>query len=231
MQETLILAIETASPAGGVAIVGETVLGEVFLATKQTHSRRLLTAVDYLLKHLDLKLEDLAGIAVSIGPGSFTGLRIGLATAKGLALGIGIPLLGIETLKALAVQAPFFPGLLCPALDARRRQVYTALYQWEGPELKEILPPSLMAPEKLLSYLNGPVLFLGDALKAYEKLWTKHLGPQFKTAPNQCLFPRAATVGILGRTKLLAGHQDDPHRLLPLYLRPSEAELKFKEKR
>ncbi len=230
LQERLILAIETASPAGGVAIVGKTVYAEVFLATSLTHSRRLLTAVDYLLHHLELDLEDLSGVAVSIGPGSFTGLRIGLATAKGLALATGLPLVGIETLKALAAQAPFFPGLICPCLDARRRQVYTAIYRWEGKRLEEILAPALMAPEKLLTHLKGKVLFLGDALKAYGKLWAQALGEDFETAPAQSLWPRAATVGLLGRAKILAGQEDDPHRLVPLYLRPSEAELKFREK-
>lgn len=227
MKETLVLALETASPAGGVALVGEEVLGEVFLASKETYSRRLLKAARYLLEHVGLSLSDLSGVAVSLGPGSFTGLRIGLATAKGLALGAGLPLVGVPTLKALASGLSFFPGDVCPVLDARRRQVYAALYRWEEASLCEILPPSLLSPEKLVSFIERPTIFLGDGLKAYQPYWQEALGEKFQQAPALLSHPRPAAVGILGRERLLAGNTDDPHRLVPIYLRPSEAELKF----
>ncbi len=222
----LVLALETASPCGGVAVVGEEVLGEITLSSRETYSRRLLTACHHLLTQLGLKLADLAAVAVSIGPGSFTGLRIGLATAKGLHFATGLPLIGVETLKALALNAYPTPHLICPALDARRNQLYVALYQRENGRLKEILPPSLLAPEKLLPWLKGPTVFLGDGLKAFEAFFREKLGENLVTLPPHLVHPRAAAVGVLARERLLAGELDDPLRLLPLYLRPSEAELK-----
>lgn len=224
--EKLVLAIETASPCGGVAIVGENVLGEIVLASPETHSKRLLLACSYLLERLGLKLEDLSALAVSIGPGSFTGLRIGLATAKGLHFATGLPLVGVETLRALASNALLFPGLICPALDARRGQIYTALYKPENEDLKEILPPSLLPPEKLIPYLKGPVLFLGDGAQKFAPLFEEALGEGFRLAPAHLAHPRPSAVGFIGRKRVLSGKLDDPLKLLPLYLRPSEAELK-----
>ncbi len=227
MQESLILAIETASPAGGVAIVGEDLKGEIFLSSSETHSKRLLVSIRYLFERLSLSLEEIAGVAVSIGPGSFTGLRIGLATAKGLALGGNMPLMGVSTLEALAAQALYFDGFICPALDARRNQVYAALYRWSDDKtLETVWPPSLLTPEKLCSHIKGPTLFVGDALRLYGSLWQKLLGANFVPSLSPLRYPRAYSVGFLARQRFLAGKVDDPARLVPLYLRPSEAELK-----
>ncbi len=223
----LVLAIETATPHGGVAIVGEELRGEISLNTQETHSRRLLREVDFLLSRLNLSLKDLSGLAVSMGPGSFTGLRIGLATAKGLHLATGLPLVGVCTLEALAFNASLTPKLICPVLDARRKQVYTALYRAPQPEtLEEIWPPSLLSPARLVSRISLPTLFLGDGLKAFGPFWKERLGELFSQAPRHLNHLRPAHVGFLARKRLLQGKVDDPYRLLPLYLRPSEAELK-----
>jgi len=227
-KEPLVLALETATPCGGVAVVGEEVRGELLLASTETHSRRLLSGVDYLLKRLGLKLEDLSAIGVSIGPGSFTGLRIGLATAKGLHLATGIPLLGVGTLEALALNASLSREPVCPVLDARRKQLYTAIYLFEDFQPREILPPSLLSVEKLLSYIAGPTIFLGDGLVNFGDRLSQALGEKYRTVPKNLNHPRPANVGILARERFLRGQIDDPYRLLPLYLRPSEAELKMK---
>ena len=225
-KERLILAIETASPCGGVALVGEEVLGEITLASKETYSRRLLQAMEYLFSQLKVDFEDIFAVAVSIGPGSFTGLRIGLATAKGLHFALGLPLVGVETLKALAANVSPTSKLICPVLDARRSQVYTALYRSRPGGLEELLPPSLLSPLKLTERIKEPTLFVGDGLLPFGEFFRERLGQNFEAAPAYLKHPRAATVGILGRDKALAGDFDDPLRLLPLYLRPSEAELK-----
>lgn len=225
-KEKLILALETASPCGGVAIVGEEVYGEITLSSRETHSRRLLQGVKFLLERLELTFEDLFAVAVSIGPGSFTGLRIGLSTAKGLHFALGLPLIGIETLKALALNVFPTSKLICPVLDARRNQVYTALYRVKAGKLEEILPPSVLAPEKLLRFINGACLFVGDGLSAFGSFWAEKLGERFETAPAHLRHPRAASVGLLARERALQNLFDDPLRLEPLYLRPSEAELK-----
>ena len=223
----MVLAIETATPLGGVAVVGEELRGELALNAQETHSRRLLVGVEFLLQRLGLKLGDLAGIAVSIGPGSFTGLRIGLATAKGLHLATKLPLVGVCTLEALALNASLAPQVICPVLDARRRQVYTALYQAQGPEeLRELWPPSLISPERLVKKIQVPTIFLGDGLRPFGEFLSQELGARFVRAPRHLDHLRPANVGFLGRKRLLRGEADDPYRLLPLYLRPSEAELK-----
>ncbi|NPA48983.1 MAG: tRNA (adenosine(37)-N6)-threonylcarbamoyltransferase complex dimerization subunit type 1 TsaB [Thermodesulfobacteria bacterium] len=224
--EKLILALETASPCGGVALVGEEVYAEITLASKETYSRRLLQAVEYLFQQLGVGFDDLAAVAVSIGPGSFTGLRIGLATAKGLHFALGLPLIGVETLKALAMNVLPSPKLICPVLDARRKQVYTALYHRRGDELEEVIPPSVLSPEKLLTQIKEPALFLGDGLRTFGEFLKEGLGEKFEAAPPHLRHLRPANVGVLGRKRALEGKFDDPLRLLPLYLRPSEAELK-----
>ncbi len=231
MEKKPVLAIETSGPCGGVAIVGEEVLGEVVLSSSETHSKRLLSATDYLLKRLGFKLQDLSAIAVSLGPGSFTGLRIGLATAKGLCLGAGLPLVGVGTLEALAANVYFAPYPVCPVLDARRKQVYTALYRFKDGQLEALLPPSLLSPEKLLSFIREKTLFLGDGLKPYGEYLAKALREKFIPAPPHLAHARPATVGYLGWKRILRNETNDPQSLLPIYLRPSEAELKFIERR
>ncbi|WP_022852414.1 tRNA (adenosine(37)-N6)-threonylcarbamoyltransferase complex dimerization subunit type 1 TsaB [Thermodesulfatator atlanticus] len=225
-QEKLVLAIETATPVGGVAIVGEKVLGEITLASAETHSRRLLSSAEFLLKRLGLSLSDLSAIGVSIGPGSFTGLRIGLATAKGLHFATGLPLIGVGTLLALAHQLFLTDKLVCAALDARRKQLYAALYKFEKGEPKEILPSSLLGPEKLANYIKEPVIFVGDGAEAFSEKLKPILGDKFLRAPAHLDHPRAANIGFVARKRFLSGLVDDPLKLLPIYLRPSEAELK-----
>ncbi|AEH44002.1 peptidase M22 glycoprotease [Thermodesulfatator indicus DSM 15286] len=225
-ESPLILAIETASPCGGVAIVGKELLGEITLASQETHSRRLMLAIDYLLKQLKLDLKDLAAIGIGLGPGSFTGLRIGLATAKGLHLASGLPLIGISTLEALAYSLIISEKPVCALLDARRNQVYTAIYQPKDEGLEEIMPPALLTPEKLAKRIKEPTYFVGDGAKVYNALFQEMLGDKFLLAPPNLRHLRAANVAFLARKRYLDGEIDDPFKLLPIYLRPSEAELK-----
>jgi len=125
----LILALETSGETGGLALYRGRLLAEVTLSGALTYSRRLLPALDFLLRQLGLDLSGIEALAVSVGPGSFTGLRIGLATAKALALVLKRPLVGVETLAALAAQVPESPLPVCAVLDARRGELYAALYR------------------------------------------------------------------------------------------------------
>ncbi len=230
MKKGPVLAIETSQLCGGVAIVEDEVLGEVILSSKETHSKRLLSAISYLLKRLGLKLKDLSAIAVSIGPGSFTGLRIGLATAKGLCLGSGIPLIGIGTLEAMAANIYLIDRPICPIIDARRKQIYTAIYRFKNSQPEEILPPSLIFPKKLVPFIKEETIFLGDGLKQYGSYLSEALGKKFIPAPSHLAHPRPAAVGYLAWQRILRNETDDPQTLVPIYLRPSEAELKFIER-
>ncbi len=149
----LTLAIETSGMSGGIALShGPSPVAEFFLSSRETHSRRLMPSIMWLLERASVSMPDLKCVAVSLGPGSFTGLRIGLSTARGLALALGIPLAGVPTFDALAANIPAVPGmLLCPVADARKYQVYTACYRAGGTasEWDRIMPFQACAPEHL----------------------------------------------------------------------------------
>ena len=222
----LILAVETSSETGGVALYRDRLLGEVVLSGAETYSRRLLPALDFLLGHLGLSPAEISVLAVSIGPGSFTGLRIGLATVKGLALVLKKPVVAVESLAALAGLFPKSPYPLCPVLDARRGEVYAALYRFTARGLETLMPPSVLSPALLCEKIESPTVFLGEGLRVYEGFFREKLGPNFIPAPGHLREARASGVAYLAEKKAKAGEFADPQTLVPLYLRPSEAERK-----
>jgi tRNA threonylcarbamoyladenosine biosynthesis protein TsaB len=221
-----LLAVESATLSGGAAILdGDRLLGEITLNIAITHSERLLAAVDRLLADCGLAPADLEGLAVSVGPGSFTGLRVGLATVKGLAMALDLPIAPVPTLDALAARLPFADAPVCPILDARKNEVYLSLYRWRGDRMCRereylALPPELAAAE-----LTGPVILLGDGIEACRP-WLDGQGDGIRIAPAVQRLPAAATVAELGHAVLAAGDGVGAEALVPLYLRPSEAELK-----
>lgn len=228
LQEPVLLALETATMCGSVAIVaGSRCVAEISLQTGETHSRRLLAGVDRLLQETAVAWSDIDGIAVSLGPGSFTGLRIGLATAKGLAMSAGVKLIGIGTLDGLAAQL-FAVGdiLICPVLDARKKEVYCAFY-WCDPQGMPRLQGDyeVLTPEALCERIEGPVIMLGDGISAYGDFFWEKLTPGLMIPPSGSYFPRAASIGMLARDKWLAKEFLDPAAAEPIYIRPSEAEL------
>lgn len=229
--EPLVLAVETSTAAGSVAIVSRAgVRLEITHGLESTHSDRILAAVDQALRETSLALDDLAGLAVSVGPGSFTGLRIGLATVKGLAEAHPLPLAAVSTLEALALNAPAGRTPVCAALDARKGEVYGALLAWDvGAEAwRPLVPEGAYAPEALARHVAGAVeeaVFLGDGAVAYRDAFQEALGAGARFAPGPAHQPRAAWVGWLGLGRLQAGLVEDPITLVPRYLRPSEAEL------
>lgn len=223
-----VLGIDSSTRVAGVALVDEkSVIAELFLNTQQDHSRRLLPLLDLLLARAELTLANLDGLVVTIGPGSFTGLRIGLATAKGLAHVTGKPLVGVPTLDALAGNAWAWPGLICPVISARRQEVYSAVYRWQEEELCRLTSYQAMTPAALLSLLisfSEPVIFLGDAAALYRTTW-QSLGSRAHFAEPANNLPRASQVAWLGLSRLQAGQVEDPSRITPLYLRPPAAEV------
>ncbi len=222
-----ILAVETSTLAGGAALLdGERVVGESTLNIKATHSERLMAAVDHLLELSGWKPENLEGLAVAIGPGSFTGLRIGISAVKGLALALGIPVAAVPTLDALAATLPFAAHPVCPILDAKKGEVYASLYHWAGEAMSRDCEYLALAPEALCDRLAGPVIFVGDAVDTLGDLFRGRLGANARFAPVGRRLPSPACVGALGHALLLAGRTVDASALTPLYLRPSEAELK-----
>jgi len=223
-----VLAIETATPLASCAVVdGSGVLAEQTLRAPMRHLEWLLPAVDDMLRSLALRPHEIQGIAVSRGPGGFTGLRIGIATAAAWARSARIPLLGVETLEALAMVAGG-TGWVFAVLDAHRGEVAAGLYRG-GPDglLVRAAGPILAAPEvasrEAAAALDGaaagpgdPVLVVGDGLERHRDALLAGLGGRGVVGGGH-LHPRAAAVGMLGRARLLAGAQDDPHVLAPLY--------------
>lgn len=215
-----LLAVETSTLAGGVALLeADRVRGEYLLDVTATHSERLMPAIDRLLADAGWLPGDVQGLAVAVGPGSFTGLRIGLSTVKGLALALDIPVAAVPTLDAMAAALPFAALPICPVLDARKGEVYCSLYRWEGGAARREWDYLALAPAELAARLREPVIVLGDGA---------HLvpSPHARLAPPHRRVPSPAAVGVLGRARLDAGERVPAEALVPIYLRPSEAELK-----
>ncbi len=159
----IVIGINTSTSEGGVALMGdEGLIAEYSLHSKATHSERLLPSIDRLLQDTELTFRDLSGIAVAVGPGSFTGLRIGLASAKGLALSSDLPLVGIPTLPAMARNLPFCAYAICPMIIARKKEVYWALYRFKGGHLMEMEEETVSPPEVVAKRIGEPTVFLGD---------------------------------------------------------------------
>ncbi len=224
-----VLGIDTSTLTGGVALLQDgQLIGESVLNIRTTHSERLLPALETLLAQGGLIPQELDGISVVTGPGSFTGLRIGVATAKGLAYALGHPLLGTTTLEAYGWQFKFFPGPVIPLIDARREQVYWQVFQG-GQALK---PPEHGPLTDLLSYstnLNRACLFVEDGALTYVQMILEGV-PEAVLPPPALALLRPSAVAHLGYTRLLQGEASDAFSLNPTYMRKTEAELKWQEK-
>jgi tRNA threonylcarbamoyladenosine biosynthesis protein TsaB len=215
-----LLAVETSTLAGGVALFeGERLVGEYLLDVSVTHSERLMAAVDRVLGDARWSVRDLEGLAVAVGPGSFTGLRIGLSTVKGLALALAIPIAGVPTLDAMAAALPFASLPVCPVIDARKREVYACLYRWDGRAMKREWDYLALSPDELAARIEEPTILVGDAAASIHSA-------SARLAPPGRRLPSPACVGQLALERLERGDHVSPAQLVPLYLRPSEAELK-----
>lgn len=215
-----ILAVETSTPAGGVALLdGDRVVGEYLLDVRVTHSERLMPAIDRLLTDAGWRPRDLEGLAVASGPGSFTGLRIGIAAVKGLGLALGIPIAAVPTLDALVARVPFAAIPVCPVVIARRNEVFCSLYRWERTGFTREWDYLALTPDELARRLTEPVILVGEGAAGIAALHAR-VAP-----PAQCA-PSPVTVGMLGLARLRAGDTVSAADLVPFYLTPSEAELR-----
>lgn len=224
----MILAIESATPRGSVALAsGGAVLAERFLPPGRQASETYLSAVEGLFAAAGAAPRDVACVAVSAGPGSFTGLRVGMSAAKGFCFGWGVPLALVPTLACLAARVPGEGPTLCPVLDARKKEVYAALFRREGGRLGRLSPDMAISPEALLDRLPaGDVLFCGDALPGYSAMFRDRLGNRATMVEGPDGLPAAGAVAAAGERAFLAGDVSDPRRAVPAYIRPSEAEFR-----
>lgn len=225
-----VLAIETATIAGSAAVVDdeEGLIGEVRVDVRIAHAERLMPSIEWLLKTTQVSIKDIDAFAVSIGPGSFTGLRIGLSTAKGFSYAARRPLVPVLTLDAFARTLPYCAYMICPMLDARRNEVYAALYKWQDDRCLKIMPESAISPVELLKLIQEPVVFMGDGTKTYSELITSTLNENAIYAPSSKMSPSASTVAELAIEQIKAGLSTDPVSLVPYYIRKSEAEINWK---
>lgn len=231
----LLLAIDTATACSSVALIsGDVHDGELIaslkLNSKLTHSRRLLTGIDWLLGENSVDFADIDGLAVGLGPGSFTGLRIGMATVKGLATAMDKPLFGVSTLDALALCCPGDKPL-CVLLDARKKEVYRRWYQ---PDAQGVYRShgniQALSPDELVSEVSEPVLMVGDGLFAYGEIFCKIPGDLVTIAPLPLNYPSAAATGFLCCEQLYKGDTMDLESAVPMYIRASDAELSLVKK-
>lgn len=235
-----ILAIESSSLVASAAIVEDDVLvAEYTVNYKVTHSQTLLPMIDEIIGMTQTDKKSINAIAVSGGPGSYTGLRIGSATAKGLGMALGIPLIHVPTLKAMAYNAYGYGGVICPIMDARRSQVYTGIYEFEEGTLKTLWEDCAVSFDELVQQLkelavnqNKRILFIGDGIPVYAQRIAEHFSNDrtYEFAPASMNRQSAASVAVLGSLYYNEGRMEKAEEHLPEYLRLSQAERELKEK-
>jgi len=230
-----ILSIDTSCNACTAAVAaGDKLVAQAVVNNKKTHSEKLMPMIENMLNAAEFSLSDIDLIAVANGPGSFTGVRIGVATAQGLAHSLGIPCVGISTLEALAGNMFGFDGIICPILNARREQVYTAQFRWENGELVRVEQDSNEPLAELLERLeleNDSIIFLGDGIFEFRAEIEGNLGEQAIFAPPQLNMNLAGSVAYRAQEYIRRnGDMSIDNIVLPNYLRLSQAERELEEK-
>lgn len=224
----LVLGLETSTHSGGAALLGDGgLVGSVCFTTKQLYSQRLLPSIEWLLERTELQVADVTTIGVAVGPGSFTGLRIGLSVAKALAYSSGASIVGVGTMEALAVRAASGrDALVCPLLDARQGQVYAALYRvsWTPDGLPQVTieKEEWAGPvAEVADWITEPVIFAGDALALAQSHLQPALGDKFLLPSPHHTLPHPEEVALLARARAEAGQVDDLMAMEPRYVRQS----------
>lgn len=223
----LLLAFETSAKAGSVALLdGDKLLGESYQNTGLTHSQTIMSMAQSLLDSCGYTPQDVQAVAVAAGPGSFTGIRIGVAAAKGFAWGAELPCYGVSTLEAMALQLGIWQGYVLPVMDARRQQVYNALFHVQAGKPERLCQDRAISLAELgeeIKNLSGPVFLVGDgSILCYNTL--KDTVPGLVLPPEHRMHQRAAGVGLAALEQIAAGNPGDGAALEPNYLRLSQAE-------
>ncbi|SET55838.1 tRNA (adenosine(37)-N6)-threonylcarbamoyltransferase complex dimerization subunit type 1 TsaB [[Clostridium] polysaccharolyticum] len=229
-----ILAIDSSGLVASVAILRDDVLaGEYTINYKKTHSQTLLPMLDEVVKMIEFDLNSLDAIAVAAGPGSFTGLRIGSATAKGLGLALGKPVISVSTVEGLAFNLYRVKGVICPIMDARRNQVYTGVYKYEENDMVTVMEPCAISIDELigqLEKLDENVVFTGDGIPVFEEVLREKLGEKCSFVPAHFARQRAGAIAALGVKYFKEGKTESAAEHKPIYLRLSQAERELQEK-
>ena len=228
----IVLSMDSSSLVTTVALLkDEHLLGEFTLNFKRENSVIIMEKIEMLLKDCNIDISEVDGFVVSKGPGSFTGLRIGMATVKGLSMGSNKPYLSISSLDALAYSLVNFDGIICPIMDALRDSVFTCMYKSSNGELSKIIDYSALSLDELVEVLqqkDEPVIFTGDGVYKYKEYLLEKL-PNAKFAPNHLSVVRASALGELGMELLRKGQYDDMNSS-PLYLKKPQAERELEQR-
>ncbi len=226
-----VFALDTATNCCSIAIMDEEILlAEINLISGETHSKHLMGMIKQVFDLSGCLLSDIDGFAVTRGPGSFTGLRIGISATKGLAMASGKSMVGVSVLDALAFQLSFTSFLICPILDARKGEVYFALYRSCEGRLQKETEEQVLTPKKAISKINEPCLFFGEGAKTYQKVIEEEKGGfAYFPSPSQNIL-RASTVAIIGMDRFKKDMTDDIGEFVPHYIRKSDAELAGEKK-
>jgi len=232
-----VLAIESSSITASVAIVMDDMLtAEYTINHKKTHSQTLLPMIAEICKMTETEMKSLDLIAVSNGPGSFTGLRIGCATGKGLGLALDVPVVSVPTLEAMAYNLYGYNKIICPIMDAKRSHVYTGIYTWQDKvdeNIHILLNQCILPIEELvnkLNEINEEVVFIGDGIAVNKTLIEGNMKVKYSFAPAHMSSQRAASVAVLGKRLYEEGKSINARDLLPEYLRPTQAERELDKK-
>lgn len=223
-----ILGLDSSGLVASVAIIeDENLLGEYTVNYKKTHSQTLLPMLDEVARMIELDMSTIDAIAIAGGPGSFTGLRIGSATAKGLGLALNKPIINVPTVDALAYNLVGHRDMICPLMDARRNQTYTGLYRFMGNEREVIREQCAVGIDEIIADINErgvPVVFLGDGVPVFTEYIKEHMQVEYTFAPAHMNKQRAGAVATLGMKYFAEGRYESAEEHKPEYLRLSQAE-------
>lgn len=227
-----ILAIETSTYSGSIAVSeGEEILGEFYFNMGPSHSEKLIPSINWLLSGLKMAKSELDGIAVSLGPGSFTALRVGISTAKGIAYSLGIPVAGASSLELLAMNIPYPRYQVCPLIDAKKGEFFTALFDSVDGSVQRITEDMMLSPNGLSKIIKGKTIFVGEGALLYKDFLEDNQVRGRELAifcPGYLNYPRASALALYGSGRLQQGFKEDLLGLAPHYLRKSDAELSTK---
>jgi tRNA threonylcarbamoyladenosine biosynthesis protein TsaB len=228
-----ILSLDSATESATCAILDDHgILGEITFNYKKQHSIVLMPMIDELFTNTGVTIDDMDGFVASKGPGSFTGLRIGMATIKGLSQGTKKPFVTVSTLDSLAYNLAYTPGIVCPILDALRDNVYTALYTFDNYELNRVSDYMNISLDELIDMLKEKdcnISFVGDGVPKFKERLIAHLD-KITFAPTHLNLAKASSLGELGLMLLSNGTQDDIYESVPIYLRKPQAQREYEEK-
>ncbi len=229
----LVLSVDSSYSTATCALIkDDKILAEINLNDKRQHSIILMRLIDSILKEYEIDINDIDAFIISRGPGSFTGLRIGMATLKGLAFASKKPLISVSTLDALAYNSISFQGIICPIMDALRDNIYTCLYKNENNNLTPLIKEQCLNINELVTILKEqtlPIIFVGDGVAKHKEFLQENIPNSF-FAPNHSNFPKASSVGELGIKKINDGVIENIDSINPIYLRKSQAEREYEKR-